>query len=73
MPDDENGKSHCKIKNHSKPKDVYKMLRKLNVPETTSWRVNLKLPSTTEMVKDTEDSINGFFKTFKNIKPNWIN
>ena len=53
MSDDENGKSHCNINNHSKPKGVYGLLEKLHLPETTLWRNNLKFLSTTEMLKDT--------------------
>ena len=57
-PDDNNKKSYCNINNHSKPKDVYKLIEKLNVLKTTLWRGNLKFPSTNEMLKDVADYSN---------------
>ena len=57
MPDDENGKLHRNLNNYLKPKGVYELLEKLNVPETTPWKGNLKFPLTNKMLRDTMDKL----------------
>ena len=47
-----NRKSYNNINGHFKSKGVYEMLKTCIVPETSSWKNNLKFPSTNEMLED---------------------